>query len=97
MSDFIPDPKDYEISGPVVIVQSETDTAANHLGAIIPTAKGRRIAYGVYAAIALAVGNTAVGFAAASIEQPVWLVVACAIVANLAAPFSALAIANARK
>lgn len=74
-----------------------TPSDESHLGAIIPTAKGRRIAYAIYAAIALAVGNTAVGFAAASIEQPVWLVVASAIVANLAAPFSALAIANARK
>lgn len=74
-----------------------TPSSESHLGAIIPTAKGRRIAYAVYAGIALAVGNTAVGFAAASVEQPVWLVVASAIVANLAAPFSALAIANATK
>lgn len=69
----------------------------SHLGAIIPTAKGRRVAYAIYAGLALAVGNTAVGFAAASVEQPVWLVVASAIIANLAAPFSALAIANAKK
>ena len=89
------------MSEPNVTVEYVSDVPVNdqaaHLGAIIPTAKGRRIAYAVYAGIALAVGNTAVGFAAAQIEQPVWLVVASAIVANLAAPFSALAIANATK
>jgi hypothetical protein len=68
----------------------------SHLGAVIPTAKGRKIAYAIYAAIALVVGNTAVGLAAANIEQPVWLVISSAIVANLAAPFAALAIANAK-
>ena len=73
-----------------------SDDAVNHLGAIIPTAKGRKLAYAVYAGVALVVGNTAVGFAAANVDQPVWLVVASAIVANLAAPFSALAIANAK-
>ena len=73
-----------------------TPSASDHLGAIIPTAKGRRTAYAIYAGVALIVGNTAVGFAAANIDQPVWLVVASAIVANLAAPFSALAIANAK-
>lgn len=68
-----------------------------HLGAIIPTARGRKIAYAIYATLALAVGNTAVGFAAISVEQPAWLIVASAVIANLAAPFSALAIANAKK
>lgn len=68
----------------------------SHLGAIIPTAKGRKVAYAVYAGVSLVVGNAAVGLAAANIEQPVWLVIASAIVANLAAPFSALAIANAK-
>lgn len=66
------------------------------LGAIIPTAKGRKLAYAIYATVSLVVGNAAVGLAAANIDQPVWLVVASAIVANLAAPFSALAIANAK-
>ena len=69
---------------------------SSHLGAIIPTAKGRKIAYSIYAGVALIVGNAAVGLAAANIEQPIWLVVASAVVANLAAPFSALAIANAK-
>ena len=73
------------------------DSADNHLGAIIPTAKGRKIAYAIYAALALVVGNAAVGLAAANIEQPVWLVISSAVVANLAAPFAALAISNAKK
>lgn len=68
-----------------------------HLGAIIPTVRGRKIAYATYATVALIVGNTAVGLAAANIEQPVWLVISCAVVANLAAPFAALAISNAKK
>ena len=78
-------------------VQPVQNDGASQLGAIIATPKGRKIAYAIYAGIALVVGNTAVGVAAANIEQPVWLVVASAIVANLAAPFSALAIANAKK
>ena len=68
----------------------------SHIGAIIQTARGRKIAYAIYAGVALIVGNTAVGLAAANIEQPVWLVIASAVIANLAAPFSALAIANAK-
>lgn len=73
------------------------DEASSHLGAIIPTTKGRKIAYAIYAALALVVGNAAVGLAAANIEQPVWLVIASAVIANLAAPFSAIAIANAKQ
>lgn len=78
-------------------IESTQVAASSDLGAIIPTPKGRKIAYAVYASVAMIVGNTAVGFAAASIDQPVWLVVASAVIANLAAPFSALAIANAKK
>lgn len=83
----------YNAQYPAVTVEDST----NHIGAIIPTAKGRKIAYGIYAGISLIVGNAAVGLAAANLEQPVWLVIASAVVANLAAPFSALAIANAKK
>lgn len=78
-------------------IESTQVDASSDLGAIIPTPKGRKIAYAVYAGISMIVGNTAVGFAAASIDQPVWLVVASAVIANLASPFSALAIANAKK
>jgi hypothetical protein len=81
---------------PESTVHPKSSEDLNHLGAVIPTAKGRKIAYAIYAAIALVVGNTAVGLASANIEQPVWLVISSAIVANLAAPFAALAIANAK-
>lgn len=67
------------------------------LGAIIPSAKGRKIAYAGFASASLIVGNTAVGLAAANIEQPVWLIIASAVVANMSAPFAALAISNAKK
>lgn len=77
--------------------ESTVTPAESHLGAIIPTARSRKIAYAIYAGVALVVGNAAVGIAAANIEQPVWLVIASAVVANLAAPFSALAIANAKR
>jgi hypothetical protein len=76
--------------------EEKIEPSVQHLGAIISTPKGRKIAYAIYATLALIVGNTAVGLAAANIEQPVWLVISSAIVANLAAPFSALAIANAK-
>lgn len=79
-----------EASEPVV------SDASAHLGAIIPTAKGRKWAYAIYAGVSLLVTNALIGFSAAAIDAPTWLVVASAIVANLAAPFSALAIANAR-
>lgn len=89
-------------NGELPVITSQPEPAANvqpahDLGAIIPTVKGRKLAYAIYAGIALIVTNTVVGFAAANSEQPVWLVVATAIVGNLAAPFSAIAIANAKQ
>ena len=68
---------------------------AADLGAIIPSAKGRKVAYAIYAGISLIVTNTAVAFAALQTSFPAWLVVAIAVVGNLATPFSAIAIANA--
>lgn len=94
MNEFELSPDDWEQAPPVNLTAQVSD---NHLGAIIPTAKGRKIAYAIYAGVALVVGNGAVGLAAANIEQPVWLVIASAVVANLAAPFAALAISNAKK
>lgn len=67
-----------------------------NLGAIIPSAKGRKIAYAVYAGASLAVTNVAVGFAALASPFPAWLTVAIAVIGNLATPFSAIAIANAK-
>lgn len=70
---------------------------AQNIGVIIPTAKGRKIAYAIYAAAALITTNVVIGFAAIGAAQPGWLIVATAIVGNLAAPFGTLAIANAKE
>ena len=77
-------------------VQLEPVVPGQEIGAIIPTPRGRKIAYSIYAGLSLVIGNTVVAYAAIEVAQPVWLVVASAVVANLAAPFSALAIANAK-
>jgi hypothetical protein len=66
------------------------------LGAIIPTAGGRKLAYSIYAGASLIVNNTAVAFAALQTEFPAWLIVSIAVIGNLAIPFSAIAIANAK-
>lgn len=81
---------------PESTVAPPVDDQAAHLGAIIPTARGRRWAYAGYAAVSLIVTNALIGWSAAGLDAPSWLIVASAIVANLAAPFSALAIANAK-
>lgn len=65
------------------------------LGVIIPTVKGRKIAYAIFAATALVITNTAVAFAALQEPWPAWLIVSVAVIGNLATPFAALAIANA--
>jgi len=65
------------------------------LGVIIPTVKGRKIAYALYAGCSLVVTNTAVAFAALGANFPAWLTVSIAIVGNLATPFAAIAISNA--
>lgn len=72
-----------------------THAANDALGILIPSAKGRKIAYAVYGLAALIVSNLAVGIMAAGVQAPVWLVVASALVGNLAVPFTTLAIANA--
>ena len=82
-----------------VVVRPEVDVIVqpeHALGAIIPTARSRKIAYAIYAGIALVISNTVVGYAAIGTDSPVWLIVASAVIGNLAAPFSALAIANAK-
>ncbi|MFM7008786.1 MAG: peptidoglycan DD-metalloendopeptidase family protein [Betaproteobacteria bacterium] len=68
---------------------------AGNIGVIIPTAKGRKIAYAAYSGVSLIATNAAVGFAAVGADFPAWLVVSLAVIGNLATPFAALAIANA--
>lgn len=69
--------------------------ASDSLGILIPDPKRRKLAYALYGLTSLVVSNVAVGVLASGISAPVWLVVALAVVGNLAAPFSTLAIANA--
>lgn len=79
------------IPTPVPEVSAPVET----LGVIIPSVKGRKIAYGVYAGLSLLITNVAVAFSAIGASNPAWLTISLAVVGNLAAPFGAIAIANA--
>lgn len=80
----------------VTPLPADANTAANDaLGILIPAPKNRKLAYALYGLTSLVVSNVAVGVLAAGIQAPVWLVVAMAVVGNLAVPFTTLAIANA--
>lgn len=102
----MPDPKPVPTPTPVIVpvkpaptvapLPEEARHAANDaLGILIPSLKGRKIAYAVYGVSALIVSNIAVGIMAAGVQAPIWLIVASALVGNLAVPFTTLAIANA--
>ena len=54
----------------------------------------RAIIYWAYAAIGVALGSIQVGFAAADVGQPVWLVVALSVFAYLGAAFGLTAATN---
>jgi hypothetical protein len=66
-----------------------------HIGAIIPTVKGRKIAYAVFAACSILVGNAIVFASIAFGTVPLWLVALGAVVTNTAPVFAGIAIANA--
>ena len=72
-----------------------TDAANASLGVIIPSAKGRKIAYALYAGASIIITNVAVAFSAIGAQSPAWLTISLAVVGNLAAPFAAIAISNA--
>jgi peptidoglycan hydrolase-like protein with peptidoglycan-binding domain len=74
-----------------------THAGADALGILIPNAKGRKLAYALYGLAALIVSNIGVGIMAAGVQAPIWVIVASAVVGNLAVPFTTLAIANAPK
>ena len=66
------------------------------IGAIIPSAKGRKIAYAIFALISLIAGNALV-FCAATMETvPGILIGITAVITNSAPAFAGLAIANAK-
>lgn len=67
------------------------------IGAIIPSAKGRKIAYAIFALISLIAGNALV-FCAATMETvPSILIGITAVITNSAPAFAGLAIANAKQ
>ena len=65
------------------------------LGAIIPSAKGRKIAYAIYSLTAFLIGNAAIYYAATSDTVPMWIIGMTAVINNCAPLFGAVAIANA--
>lgn len=64
------------------------------LGVIVTSPRARKAIYGAYVLLLLAAGATQVGFAAASVGQPVWLTSALAVLAYLGIPVGGLAAAN---
>lgn len=86
------------VNAPAPVMTPEVTSAATEsLGVIIPSPTGRRVAYAIYAGASLLVTNIAVAFSAINSSIPPWLTIAIAVIGNLAAPFGALAIANASK
>lgn len=64
------------------------------IGAIIPSEKGRKIAYAIFALVSLIVGDSVVFAASAFGSVPPWLLAVSAVVVNTAPVFGGLAIAN---
>jgi hypothetical protein len=75
---------------------AKTLPAGSDLGAIIPSAKGRRIAYSAFALLSLIVSNVAIAFSSLGEPLPGWLVASIAVAGSLSVPFAALAVANAK-
>lgn len=67
-----------------------------NIGAIIPTVKGRKIAYAVFAACSILIGDSTVFASIAFGEVPTWLIALGAVAANTAPIFAGIAIANAK-
>jgi hypothetical protein len=84
-------PVEYKVVEVPVSVQS----AANNIGVIIPTAKGRKIVYSVYVGLSFVIANTVVAFSTVEAPLPDWLQISLAVLGNSAIAFGGLAIANA--
>jgi hypothetical protein len=65
-----------------------------NIGAIIPTVRGRKIAYAVFALVSLVVGNALIFASTVYGQVPLWLVGIAAVVTNTAPIFSGIAMAN---
>lgn len=66
------------------------------IGAIIPSARGRKIAYACFALASLVAGNALVFCAATMDTVPTVLIGITAVITNSAPAFAGLAIANAK-
>ena len=64
-----------------------------HLTEAIPP-NVRKIAYAIYGLIGVGLGATQVGFSAAELSQPVWLVVAMAVFGFIGGAFGVTAASN---
>ena len=69
-------------------------TPAPNLGSVITNARARKIIYALYLVGLVLAGAAQVGFAAAQLGQPVWLVVTLAVLAYLGIPIGGLALVN---
>lgn len=67
-----------------------------NIGAIIPTVRGRKIAYAIFAVCWIVIGDLTVYAAIAWESVPTWLIAAGAVVSNTAPIFAGIAIANAK-
>jgi len=67
------------------------------LGVLIPSVRGRKIAYAIYSIVSLILANITLSFSTLQAPLPGWLVISLTVVGNLAAPIGALAIVNAGK
>ena len=86
-----------EITEPRPLVEVQVaPLPTGNLGAIITNPTARKIAYAAYVVGALAISNTAMAFSSLQAQYPPWLLVSISVIGNLAVPFGALAIANAR-
>lgn len=67
------------------------------IGAIIPSVRGRKIAYALFALVSFLAGNAAVFCAITMDSVPVWLIGLTAVITNSAPAFAGVAIANAKQ
>jgi peptidoglycan hydrolase-like protein with peptidoglycan-binding domain len=87
--------KEPTVSNVKPLPDASNSAAQDALGILIPKAKNRKLAYALYGLVSLVVSNVSIGIVASGLPAPAWMIVLLAVVGNLAAPFAALAIANA--
>jgi len=85
-----------EVTVPYVatVVPETIVSAGNDIGAIISSAKARKIAYALYVFVSFVITNTVIAYSSLEAPIPAWLKIALAVVGNSAVAFGSLAIAN---